>query len=253
MYNELVIWLNGSLYVFMSIAARFYGAMVICPLFDDSKVPRLIKMVLAFFLAILLMPALPIKDIGIANIYWVINNLLTGVILGFVFSLPLWLIENIGNFIDLQRGEQFGAVVNPSTKNPASSIAKLIYQTFIVYFINMNGIIFFIKGVYASFKSLAINQYIYSYHLSVNVFIELFSRYFYDLIIFALPVIFAMFILDLALGILSTFIQQINVTVLAMPLKSALALFLLIFYIEGLNHAILSGYFVQAWLGFLKV
>lgn len=253
MYNEIAIWLNGSLYVFMATAGRFYGAMAICPLFDDSRVPRLIKMVLSIFLAALLMPALSVKDIANANIYWVISNLLTGMILGFVFSLPLWLIENIGNFIDLQRGEQFGAIVNPTTKNPASSISKLMYQTFIVYFVTMNGIIFFIKGIYASFVSLHVNSSIYSYHFSADIFIKLFAHYFYSLIIFALPIIFAMFILDLALGILSTFIQQINVTVLAMPLKSGLALFLLIFYIEGLNHATLSGYFIQAWLGFLKV
>lgn len=237
----------------MAIAARFYGAMAICPLFDNSRVPQLIKMVLAIFFAALVAPVLTVNDIGVGNIYLVINNLLVGLLLGFVFSLPLWLIENVGNFIDLQRGEQFGAVVNPTTKNPASSISKLIYQTFIIYFVTMNGIIFFIKGIYTSFKNLAVNQYIYSYHISVTIFIELFAHYFYSLIIFALPVIFGMFILDLALGILSTFIQQINVTVLAMPLKSALALFLLIFYLEGLNHAILSGYFVQAWLGFLKI
>src|SRR5690606_3789694 len=50
--------------------------------------------------------------------------------------------------------------------------------------------------------------------------------------IFAAPVVLVMFIAEAALAMVSRFAPQVQVFILAMPIKSGLSMFLLIFYIS---------------------
>ena len=50
----------------------------------------------------------------------------------------------------------------------------------------------------------------------------------------SVPVIFAMFLAELALGMVSRFVPQLQVFFLAMPLKSAIAFFILSVYMANL-------------------
>lgn len=170
------------------------------------------------------------------------KEVVVGFVFGYVFSFPIWVVENVGNLIDLQRGEQFGATVNQTTKNPSSSISKLLIQGFMVYLLMANGILFFLKLIFKSFILIPSDSFSFHYLATKNTIIGLFSDYFYWMVILALPVIFLMFILEVSLGLLSSFIQQLNVTTLAMPLKSALSLFILVFYIGVIYHVAISQF-----------
>ena len=57
----------------------------------------------------------------------------------------------------------------------------------------------------------------------------------------ASPLILVMFVAEFALAMVSRFAPQIQVFILAMPIKSALAIFLLIFYFKiALDYAVVS-------------
>lgn len=232
---------NMNYWIYFAICCRFMGAMSICPLFNDSLLPRTIKMMLAMLFSLLLVPCYlnnPVSSLMLLNALSLGVELCYGALIGYVLSLPLWLVENVGNLIDIQRGEQFGATVNQLTKNPASSISKLILQGFMGYFASIGGILYFIKIIGLSFLIVAPGKFLPN-ALNIELIIRLFSSYFYWIIVLALPIIFAMYLLELTLGLFSTFVQQLNVTVLSMPLKSMLALFVLAFYLASFYHFVI--------------
>ncbi len=240
--NEMQI----LLWTFILLSARFYGALTICPIFSDSKLPKLVRILLAGLFSLIFVPHFINSKLGssgtIFKLFLLTKEIFIGLTLGYLFSLPIWLVENVGNVIDMQRGEQFGALIDQSTKNPSSSISKLLLQAFLVYFITANGILFFIKFIGESFEILPYDNFSFNYLASQEIIIELFSTYFYWIVILALPVIFLMFLLEITLGIFSSFIQQLNVTTLAMPLKSIVSLFILVFYIGVIYHVAISKF-----------
>ncbi len=236
--------ISGVLWTIALSSARFYAAMAACPLFSNSILPKFFKAILAIFLATVFFPHSHItSDEGVYfKLFLLSKEFLVGYAIGVLFSLPIWLVENIGNLIDAQRGEDFGATVNQITQSPSSSIAKLLAQGFNVYFVTANGLLFFISFIAKSFLVIPQDKLTFNLHASQEIIIHLFSSYFYWLIILALPVIFLMFILEISLGIFSSFIQQLNVTVISMPIKSLVALFILVFYLEVLYHVAMSKF-----------
>ncbi len=217
--------------------ARFYGVFFISPLFAQSYFNHLMKILLAWMLAFFTFPSVYLDmDINMSIfmlLLLLMKEICIGAIIGYLLSIPLWVIETCGGIIDIQRGEQFGATVNQLTKNPSSSLGKLLLQTFITYFISINGLIFMLNLVFNSFLIYkpfdALPQNILFHQDRI---IDFFAAYFQYAIIFTLPVIFCILLLDLGLGLISSFVPQMNITVMSMGLKTTVALIILIVYIN---------------------
>lgn len=220
--------------VYFLILSRFFGAMMIFPLFNSSLITNFLKVVLSASFALIMLPIYINVKFDHSSLFMgmlLAKEVLIGALIGYVFSIPIWLVENVGNIIDIQRGEQFGAQVDPMTNNPTSSLSKLLNQTFAVYLVSAGGLLLFIKFILVSFASWSPVELFYNQKI-LKFATELFSDYFYWIIILSLPIIFVLFIIDLVLGLFSSFIQQLNVTVLAMPLKGIIAILVMIFYVE---------------------
>ncbi|MFN7095254.1 MAG: EscT/YscT/HrcT family type III secretion system export apparatus protein, partial [Burkholderiales bacterium] len=228
--NDLNI---NQLYVLLAIFVRIYASMLICPLFNKAYFTNVLRGALSLVLALLMLPMFSqvTLDVGLwAYSAVLIKEFVYGVILSYILGLPFWLIAGVGNIIDLQRGEQLGAVINRTTSTPASSLSKLLLQAFIAYFAVTNGLLFFFNLVFKSFKLLPLGSGFLMAH-SMDVYIDTFVSYVYWVVILAAPLMILMLLLDLTLGMIGSLIPQLNVTVLSIPLKSALAILLLIFYI----------------------
>lgn len=233
------------LWIWIFSAIRIYAALIICPMFSKSVMPRKIVLLLASIFAVIVIPPLMASQaIGKMNILLRIVILLKevgiGIIIGFVFSLPIWLVENAGNLIDAQRGEELGAVINQSTKSPSSSISKLLLNGFYVYLLEANGLLLLLKTLWQSYSVFPL----LSLHINLvaipEIIISSFAKYFFWLVILALPVVFLMFIVEISLGIFSSFVQKLNVTNMAMSIKSIVAIFFLVFYVGIIYHVTVS-------------
>ena len=230
------------IYSFLLIFARCYGIMFICPLFSKSFFPGLLKSSLAMLLSgvIVLKFQLPSSINFMFFTVLVIKEFAYGACLSYLLAIPIWTIESAGKVIDLQRGEQMGAVVNKITNNPSSSIGKLLIQGFITYLAINNGIAFCFDIFIKSFNILPLTSFVL--HFSINDIIAVFVEYCFYSIMLALPVMVLMFILEFTLGLISSFIPQLNVTVISMSIKSAVALFVLIFYMQPMFHIVMSKF-----------
>jgi len=237
--------MSNWLWVWILSAARIYAALIICPMFAKNIIPRTIVMLLACIFAIMVVPQLMSNPLIENTTFWLLimillKELSIGVIIGFVFSLPIWMVENVGNLIDAQRGEELGAIINQSTKNPSSSLSKLLINGFYVYLLEANGLLLLLKSLWQSFRIFPLLSLSVNLHAIPEIIISSYSKYFFWLVILALPVVFLMFIVEISLGIFSSFIQKLNVTNMAMPIKSIVAIFFLVFYVGIIYHVTVS-------------
>ena len=238
---------NSMLWVYIMCFARILGTMLIFPIFNSAYINKTLKTLLALLFASIITPyelqQISLVDNLFVNLSLVVKEFILGAGLSYLLSFPFWMIENCGNLIDIQRGEQFGANFDPTMQHPSSSIAKLILRAFIVYFIGMNGLLFFTEFIFNSFQLIPIDKFIPTLPImNHNYYISFFTNYFKQMVMLSLPVIFTMFIFEIILGLISSFIPQLNVTILAMPIKSAIALLFLTFYLAYILHQGINQY-----------
>jgi len=237
---------NLQVWPLMFVFARILGAIAVCPLFSTSFLSNLLRASLALLITAIIYPKfifLPTSADYLPNVVLIFSNFCYGGLIGYLLSLPIWLIESCGNLIDLQRGEQMGAVLNQLTSTPASSIGKLMVKAFITYLVVNNGILFFFDSIMNSFTLVTPNQLFPVISApQVSKYIGFFSSYLYWVVALVLPLLAVMFLIDAVLGLISSFLPQLNVTVISMPIKSASVLLILSIYIGYLFHNVFTNF-----------
>ena len=241
---------GGIFWTFLCVFARIFAAISVSSFFPSTDLPKLFRASLAFILTIVITPALfkqyPSENSAFTNFAWIFANYIYGFILGYLLSFPVWIIEACGNIIDMQRGEQMGSILNPLTGSQSSSIGRLLTRAFLTYFIIHNGLLYFINTLYTSFQVIQFNSI--SFLLSrqnVENCISMFTKYIYLSVDLVLPIIVALLLVDLILSLVSSFIQQLNVTVLSMPIKSTIALLILCICVGDLFHNVFTKFISQ--------
>lgn len=236
--------LTTDAFAYVVIAARFFGAMSIFPVLAATFFSKMLKVLIAFAFALIIFPSLHTSAIMHANdlvkFFFILKEYFVGFVVGFILSIPIWVIQGAGQFIDNQRGESMGALVSPMTGVSSSSTGSLLIQSFTVYFLSMNGLIFFAGVVYKSFSLYPVEQFlpVINAHMIGN-YIDLFTAMATWIVLLAMPVVVIMFIVEAVLGLLSTFLPQMNVTVLSLPIKSCVGVAILILYINSLYQFVL--------------
>lgn len=186
-------------------------------------------------------------DISIyIKLFLLLMNFTYGYLIGFVLGFPIWIVEACGRIIDMQRGDQMGAIISKMTNNPSSTLSKFFVLAFTAYFAANSGIVYFFGIIFESFITVPINK---SFPLVMkpdsNAFIGLLSDYFYLVVILVAPIIFILLIVDVAFSIIGAFVPQLNITIISMPIKSILALFLISIYLGLLFHDVFNKFVVK--------
>ena len=154
-----------------------------------------------------------------------------GMLLGASVVFAFWGVVAVGNLIDNQRGATAAQSFDPMTGEQDSPLGTLLGH--------MVVITFFVTGLFTEFMVSLYHSYTF---WAVDAYFPHFTAAFMDYLIdqFALiariavliggPIVMAMFLAEFGLGIVSRFAPQLNVFFLAMPIKSAVAVFLLMLY-----------------------
>lgn len=222
---------------FLLCLPRAYAFVAASQLLAPTAVPRMARNVAILVIALPLTPlAIPFApvlrdNIGLFMIYFAKEAAL-GLVMGYLVFWMFWAMQAAGNYIDNQRGAAIASSIDPLQGHEASPLGLLFSQAFITYFFSVGGFLILIQMLYRSYNSWPIFE---TLPLSVRDFPQLLLNVLDHgtmlVVLYAGPVIAIMFLAEFALAMVSRFAPQIQVFILAMPIKSALAVFVLIFYI----------------------
>src|SRR5262249_1872954 len=160
---------------------------------------------------------------------------LIGFLLGYLLGWLFWAVQSAGALIDNQRGAAIASSIDPLQGHESSPLGNLFSQVFMTYFFTTGGVLFILKIVYRSFVVWPPSRLVPIISSSFPAFmLEVFDSSMRLIFVIGAPIVTVMFVAEFALAIVSRFAPQLQVVLLAMPIKSLLAVFILIFYFATL-------------------
>lgn len=211
------------------------------PIFFSQTSPMRVRMAVAVALslpiAILIYTQLHQRPLAIIEIVWLIaKECLIGMIIGFLISLPFWILQNIGVIIDVQRGN------SNFPNSPGSDPDSLPTGEFIKRF----GVMLFLEmGLMANIFSNLMDSYIIWPVLNpippidsirMELIIERFNAMMTSIVLYSSPVIAILLMIEFGFGLLSIYAPQIQVSSATPAVKSLVALFILMLGIHTLVY-----------------
>jgi flagellar biosynthetic protein FliR len=219
------------------ILARTVPLVVLSPIFGGRTLPGQHKIGLAMILVLVLYPCVSpivrgnLPTQGIA--YWglVLKELGIGAMLGFLSSLVFMAIESAGNLIDVQRGTQQASVLVPQLDVQGPVFANLHIQLATVLFFSLNLHHLYLKGYFQSFELLPVNQYPnFSAHFQtfITQTIHMSGDIFAVSLQLTAPIVLAIFMVDIVMGVMNRIAPMVQVYFLAMPFKAVVGIIMFI-------------------------
>ena len=161
---------------------------------------------------------------------------LIGFLIGFFGAIPFWVAENVGNFIDNQRGATMGEVYSPLSGTQVSTTGIFFTQIFSTVFFVGGAVFLFLGALYKSYAvwPVFVPGSVPSLDFAPNAPLQVLGTLdgmLRTTVIIAAPVIIVMFLATIGLGFVNRTAPQLNVFFLSMPIKSAIGVALLIVYL----------------------
>ncbi len=218
---------------------RTLAMLAALPIFHPQMVPRLMRMGVAAGISMVVAPTLMPhlqQGLPVAQMVLVLcKEAFIGFVLGFALAIPFWAFEAVGFVIDNQRGASIASTLNPLTGNDSSPLGILFNQAFIVFFLVSGGFLLMLGLLYDSFQLWPVFHWSPTLRAdTVPLMLAQLDRLMTLCMLYGAPVIVAMFLSELGLALVSRFVPQLQVFFLAMPIKSALALMVLVMYMATL-------------------
>lgn len=226
---DLDAWLSALLYPFF----RMLSLMSVAPLFSHESVPIPTRIWLALLLTVIIAPTLPamaaVAPLSVPGVLLIFQQLLVGVGLGFVMQLAFAAVELAGDMIGLQMGLSFAVFIDPQNSDQTPIVGSFLSMILMLIFLAMNGHLMMISALVDTFQTvpIAVSGAV-SHGDSWQRLALAGGQLFASGLQIALPVIAALMLANLALGVLTRTAPQLNLFAVGFPITVILGLLMLL-------------------------
>ena len=232
--NALIDGLGQMLLVYSFCLPRLIGAFMIMPTFSKQVLPGMVRNGVAGSLALFIFPLAmadaPTQTLNLLTGFTLlIKEMFIGLLIGYSAAAMFWAIESTGFFIDNQRGATMASSIDPLTGSQTSPLGVFLVQALSVFFFVGGGFLLFLGALYNSYHLWPVFSFFPVMNWeAVPYFLGMLDRMMGLAVLLAAPMIITMFMAEYSLGLISRFAPQLNVFFLAMPVKSAVGIFMLV-------------------------
>lgn len=231
---------------FLLALARTAGFILTSPPFNTRAAPAQVRagvaMGLAFPLSAWTIPTAPLlTNSGLPG--RILLQVLMGVTLGFFVALAVAAIQTVGDLIDVAGGFSISAGMDPLLMVQSSVMGRLHQLIAVTLLFVGNGHLVVLQGLSRSLQLMpapVLNLDDIAEAVTLGV-----SELFMSAVQICAPILAALLIADLALGLLTRAAPALNAFALAFPLKILLSLLLVALMVSQLPGA-LSSYIARA-------
>lgn len=224
-YAQLHEWLVAFLWPFFRLTAF----VVTAPLLGHSSVPRTVKLGLAALITVVIAPSLPaMPDVPIwsfAGLAVIVQQILVGTALGVTLRVMFAAVMAAGDFVGLNMGLAFATFVSPDSGANTMILSRFFYMIALLMFLALDAHLMVIQTLVFSFHALPIGAAGVNAG-GFNLLARLGATVFSAGLLLSLPLIAALLIVNLGLGILNRSAPQLTVFSVGFPTSLTLGLFL---------------------------
>lgn len=232
--------LQQMLPVFLLVLCRISAFFVTSPLFSFRNVPNALKIGLAFFVSLIVFASMGGWAVSLPEgryVYLILQEILVGLLLGFLAYLFFAAVQVAGGFIDHMIGLGMANVVDPLTGLHSPIIGNFKFFIGMLAFLGMNGHHHLLSALMQSYDWVPLSGGAFARIADGGVsafLVDSLARMFYMAFQMAAPVVVAMFLVDAALGVLARTVPTFNVFVIGLPLKILTGFAILYLTVSGL-------------------
>lgn len=221
----------GHVSLFLVILTRISGMLLASPIFGSRNIPKVTKIGFSLLLSLIVLPLLASSTINIPQTlgsyaFLIIGELLFGLTIGFAISLIFYAVQMTGNLLDMKIGFGVVNVIDPQAGHQVPLIGNFKYILALLLFLLFDGHHILLTAVVNSFKVVPITQMEFKPAIAAMI-VDMVSAIFAFGFQITVPVIAAIIITDMSLGILARTMPQMNVFVVGIPGKIIIGILLL--------------------------
>ncbi|MEK6685486.1 MAG: flagellar biosynthetic protein FliR [Pseudomonadota bacterium] len=251
--------LNTLLATFLWPFSRILALVASAPILGNPSVPVRVKLGLAIMITILVTPAVeksipPIDPASGIGLIILLQQILIGVAIGFVMRIVFVAVEMAGELIGLQMGLGFAIFFDPQNSGQIDIMGRFLGVIASLAFLAMDGHLMMIALISQSFTTLPVGSEGMT-DATFTTLANLGGEIFKSGLQLSLPVLTALLITNLALGILTRAAPQLNIFAVGFPLTLSMGLLVLAlsmpFYAPILERLVYDG--LNLMMGILNV
>jgi flagellar biosynthetic protein FliR len=234
---------------FLLALARSSAWVVIAPPFNTRSIPTLVKIGLAGSLALFVAPQLSSRVVqldGPGLLAAVAVQVAAGLTLGFLALLLFSAVQAAGSLVDLFGGFTIAAAYDTMSNAQSSVFGRFYNLLAITLLFVIDGHLLLVRGFLNSFNAVSANG---TLSTTPAVLGAQLGQFMLAAVEIAAPLLAALFLAEVALGLLSRAAPQMNIFMLGFPVKILLTLLLVGLALPLLPNAVsnLVGHTLQLW------
>lgn len=223
---------------FFWVLMRVSIIIFLLPLFGAKGVPSLWKAGLSMLLAIVLLPSVPHVARYPDTAFEIIIGLASEAIFGFILALTVRIfftsVQMAGHFMSFSMGFSMARAMDPQAEVQDSVITEFMYILTILMFFALDGHHIFIRALASSFKTIPPNGIVFSSSIP-GILVKLSANMFLIGVKLAAPILVALFLSNLCLGIIARTVPQVNILMVGLPVNLCIGFVFLILTLGGLS------------------
>ena len=217
-----------KLQLFLLIVLRVSAMVMTLPIFGSRSIPLFFRLGLAFAAGFVLFPVLklsprPLPVNMVSFVFGVGREILLGVSVGLCVQLVLAGIQLAGQLAGYQMGLAIAEVMDPDSSEQIPILAQYANIIALLFFVITNAHHWFLRALVDSFQVVPLLDARFG-----GEFVELLIRMTGNVFVMAVkigaPMIVALLMTSVAFGLVARTVPQMNVFIVAMPLKIVVGL-----------------------------
>ncbi|MEX2476132.1 flagellar biosynthetic protein FliR [Marinobacter sp.] len=207
---------------------RVASFMMVVPVFGTQLVPARARLGLALLMTILIVPLIPpvpqIEALSADAVVITLQQILIGVGMGFAMTALWQLFVVAGQMIAMQMGLGFASMVDPANGVNVPVLSQIYTITITLLFLAMNGHLVMFEIFIESFRTMPVGLEGLG-QVGVWELAHRISWMFVAAVLLALPAVAAVFIVNIAFGVMTRAAPQMNIFALGFPIGLIFGLF----------------------------
>lgn len=207
---------------FFLVLARVTPLFVLAPLFSSAMVPARVRGIVAVALSIGMTPiavrgvTLPTDPLAVTGL--LVEQIIVGIAFAFAIGAVYAAIEAAGSVIDLIAGYSFGSFIDPIDNRPGGPMTSIYGLVGLAVFVAIGGDAWMLRGLARTFDLVPLGHSAPIASLTTGVEMA-FASIFVSALEVAAPVLLALLVTDVAFGMVSRIVPQVNVFGVGFPMK----------------------------------
>lgn len=208
---------------------RVMGLFTTAPVWSNRQVPVQVRVALSFAIGLLLHGLIP-QPAPVVNLIQLVpvalKELAVGMLIGFVVAMAFAAFQFAGELLDINIGFTMMNVLDPITNTQSPLLGNFLYILGLLVFFTIGGHHMLFESILDSYRVVPVDGMVLTGALTEHL-VQSAAKIFAIGLQVAIPVLAALLLTAIALGIMNRTVPQMNVFVMGLPVQMFVGIALL--------------------------